>query len=44
VGQFAEKAQGAVGQKWKKVKFSVNLRGVEYEVAVTKDDFSICRK
>jgi len=29
---------------WKKVKFSVNLRGVEYEVAVTKDDFSICRK
>jgi trehalose/maltose hydrolase-like predicted phosphorylase len=29
---------------WKKVKFTVVLRGIENEVTVTKDDYSICRK
>ena len=29
---------------WKKVKFTVTIRGAEYEITVTKDDYSVCRK
>jgi trehalose/maltose hydrolase-like predicted phosphorylase len=30
--------------EWQKVKFSCYLRGAEYEITVTKDDYSICAK
>ena len=29
---------------WDKVKFTVILHGVEYEITVTKEDYSICRR
>jgi trehalose/maltose hydrolase-like predicted phosphorylase len=31
-------------EPWKKVQFSVNLRGVEYQITVTKGGYEICKK
>jgi trehalose/maltose hydrolase-like predicted phosphorylase len=31
-------------EQWKKVTFSVILHGVEHEVIVTKDNYTICKK
>jgi trehalose/maltose hydrolase-like predicted phosphorylase len=31
-------------ERWKKITFTVILRGVEYKITVTKDNYSICRK
>jgi trehalose/maltose hydrolase-like predicted phosphorylase len=31
-------------QQWQKVTFSVTLQNVEYEVTVTKDNYTVCKK